>query len=105
MKGFAYLLFYLVQWVIYLIHRLLSILYGLVQFFSKPGSRLIVPIGAAGMLYLLRDLAQPLAEAYARDISPLVTSEPWLFYGLEGVVFALAICAYVILSRALAVVL
>ena len=80
-------------------------LYGLVQFFSKPGSRLIVPVGVAGILYLLRDIVQPNAEAYARDLSPTLTANPWVFYGLLGIVFAVATCGYVILSRILAVVL
>lgn len=101
----AYTLLYLAQWVGYLIRLLLSWAYGVLQFISKPGSRLIVPVITAPILFVTREQLYPQVEAFLREIDFQTTPDPLLFDALLAVGFTLAACGYVILSRLLAIVL
>ena len=118
----AYEAFFLTQWVLFLLRRILSFGYGILQFVSKPGSRYIVPIGIAALLYQ----ARPWLHAYFTGFIAGMRGEPdvvsWAqrtasraYYGyevdpwiLDTIVFALFVIAcglYVLLSRALTVLL
>lgn len=118
----AYEAFFLTQWALFLLRRILSFGYGILQFVSKPGSRYIVPIGIAVLLYQ----ARPGLHAYFAGFIAGMRGEPdvvsWAqrtatraYYGyevepwiLDTIVFALFVIAcglYVLLSRALTVLL
>lgn len=101
----VYALLYPVQWLFYLIRLVLSVVYGLLVFISKPGSPPIVLSVAAVVLFLLREGLYPQAQGLLRAIDYRSVPEPWLLDGLLGIAFIPAACAYVILSRMLAVVL
>ena len=120
----GYEIFYLTQWVIFLVRLILSWGYGVVQFFGKPGSRIIVPAGIviAGYLNLgrLQNLTADLLYNYQnRDLPGIVAAaqrqfqevyyghaiDPWVLDAVLVFVFVLTTCAYVIASRALSLVL
>lgn len=101
----AYTLLYLAQWVVYCIRLVLSFAYGVLQFISKPGSRLIVPVVTAPILFVTREALYPRVEDFLRGIEFQTTPDPLLFDALLGIGFTLAACLYVVLSRVLAIVL
>ena len=101
----AYTLLYLAQWVVYLIRLLFAWAYSLLQFVSKPGSRLIVPVVAAPILFVMREELYPQVDAFLRAIDFQTTPDALLFDALLAIGFTLAACGYVILSRLLAIVL
>jgi hypothetical protein len=100
-----YTLFYLVRWLIFLIRWVLALAYGLVTFFSKPGSRFILPVLAAAVTYaflpMLHAKLHPVLLPYNIG-DPL---ESWVADGILALGLVVATAAYVIASRILAVVL
>jgi hypothetical protein len=120
----GYEVFYLLQWVIFLVRMVLSITYGILQFISKPGSRYIVPAAVAlGGYYRLEWLQEQVVDViyhYNNRDTPsiLVTMQRQVqqaYYGHAidprmldvglGVLFVLACGTYIVVSRILAVVL
>ena len=101
----AYALLYLVQWVFFVIWWVLSVAYSVVQFVSKPGSRLIVPTVTAVALFYRHEALYPLVQDFLSAIDFQVAPEPWLLDSVLGIGFVLAACGYVLLSHVLAVVL
>jgi hypothetical protein len=120
----GYEAFYLTRWVIFLIRLALSYGYGILQFIAKPGSRYLVPGAIAVLGYLnlswLQGIVADAFESYENGSTPQVvslverhvqrayygyTTEPWKLDLALIILFLLACFAYVLLSRALTVVL
>lgn len=78
---------------------------GFLRFFSKPGSRIIVPV----LLIVLAVLARPVLHDFLRLVwaanNPYTRLEPLAMDVMLLLPLALLIYAYVLASRALAVVL
>lgn len=120
----GYEIFYLGQWVVFLIRWVLSAFYGALQFVAKPGSRYIVPTviavvgyfnlaaiegalidfinnyNTAGTPELLASAQRSFREAYYGQ-----AVEPWMVHVGLVILFLIACYLYVLLSRALAVVI
>jgi hypothetical protein len=105
MNDLAYNLFFALCWVIYLLRRVLSVVYGLLEFISKPGSRIIAPIAAVILAYECRPTLHHFLAPFMLAFDPMHRPEPLLLDAVAALGLTLAICAYVLLSRALGVVL
>jgi hypothetical protein len=90
-------LFYMLRWCIYLIRWLLFVAYGLVEFLSKPGSRLIVPVLAAAAAYLYRLPLDAAVKTYLFDVDWRHMPEPATLYTGAALGLFLTICIVVTL--------
>ena len=105
MSALAYNLFFLLRWLIYLVRRVLSLLYGILEFISKPGSRIVVPVAAVILSLLSRPHLHHWLIPYALAVDPRHRPEPLLLDFGVALGLTAVICAYLLLSRALGVVL
>jgi hypothetical protein len=105
MSDAAYNLFFLLRWLIYLVRRVLSVLYGLLAFVGKPGSRIIVPVVAVALAYLMRPYVHAVLTPYALEFDPTERPDPLLLDGIAVAAIVIGACAYVLLSRAVGLVL
>ncbi len=100
-----YELSYLFRWMLFFSFLLLFMLYRLLQFISKPGSRAIVPTGMVAAAYVYRPELHawlyPLIEAQG----PSFPIEDWLLDALLVIGLTIAACAYIVLSHLLALLL
>jgi hypothetical protein len=93
------------RYLIHLVSLTLYAAYGVVRFFTKPGSRVIVPAGAASAAVLwrteLHDLLEETLDARASD--PAI--DPLFLDALLGMGWLLLTVAYYLASRLLALIL
>lgn len=94
------------RYLFYLVCLSLHAAYGVVRFFTKPGSRVIVPIGVAAVALLQRpQLHMAAADWYARTVQPDAPLEPLLLDVLLGLGWLLLTVAYYLASQLLALIL
>jgi hypothetical protein len=105
MSDLSYNLFFLVRWIFYLVRRVLAVVYGLLEFLSKPGSRLIVPVAAIGLAYSFRPQLHRVLFPYVLALDGWQQPDPLLLDAVALLGITIALCVYVLLSRALALVL
>jgi hypothetical protein len=86
------------RWVIFLVRWMLFAAYGLLQFASKPGSRLIVPALAAAAAYLCRPPLNAAIQTHMLVVDWRRMPEPVTVEALAASGIALAICVYVVLA-------
>jgi hypothetical protein len=130
----AYNSFFVTRWVLFLLRRLIFFSYGILQFISKPGSRWIVPVVVAVVMFLahvtlekrLIPVIGPTADLVSQIAYAIIHGEPTIaekarratvraYYGYDinewsldaalVVIFLLFVAVYFVLSLVLSVVL
>ena len=93
------------RYAFYLLRLILYTAYGVVRFFAKPGSHVIVPAAAFAIGVLQRpQLHESLTHWYAR-YQPAGAHDPLFFDVLLGIAWLLLTVAYYLASRLLALIL
>lgn len=91
--------------LIYLLRLVLFAAYGVLQFIGKPGSRYIVTVGIAVLAYMGREYLRWVSYHFLRGFLEGKTPDPLMVDALVVLAVVLAACAYIILSRVLALIL
>ena len=88
------------RWCVYLIHWLAFSAYGLLQFSSKPGSRSIVPVVAAGAAYYFEEPLDAFMSWCVQQVDwHHLPASPAALYPAITVAAVLAACVYFTVAR------
>lgn len=95
----------LIRWLWYAFRLIVYAVQGVLRFISKPGSRIIVPVAIIAFAFLARQTMHQAISGQAQRIDAGYQPESGLLDAATVITVVVAIIAYVLASRILAVTL